>query len=169
MRRLSGCVALVVALVLVGSLFVQAASADIDELDPDDVSSTFDIRRVESSPYGPYVRLTVRFYEELAWGRRTALWIYFDSRSGPSPDYLITVGQEDGKIRATLMPWSGTDTTRLFKLAWPQRVYTNFRRSLLRPTRARRWKVRSLFPDPGPGVFMSDWAPGPFSAWYPHL
>lgn len=172
MRTLRGCVALVVALILVGAFFVQTASADIDELDPDDASSAFDIRRVESSSYGPYVRLTVRFYEELDWRRNTAMHIFIDSRSGPSWDYLIHVGRELGtsRIRATMVHRSDlADTTRLFKLVWPQRIYTNFRRSLLRPTHAIRWKLRTIAPDPGPGIWLTDWAPGPFSSWYPHL
>jgi hypothetical protein len=170
MRMLRGTTGLVGTLALVGFVFVGTANADIDATDPDDVSSSFDIRRVESSPYGPYVRLTIRFYEDLAWRRNTGVHIYLDSRSGPTWDYLVTVGQENGGIRATLVPRSDLgDTTRLFKLVWPRRIYTNFRRSLLRPTHAIRWKLRTLSPDPGPGLWLIDWAPGPFSAWYPHL
>ncbi len=155
---------------LTGVSLAPDAAAVIDEADPNDVSSTFDVRRAQSIPDGKYLRFTVRFYEELDWRRNTVLQIYFDSRSGPGFDYLLHVSQENGKIRSTLTPRGDpADTTRLFKLVWPRRIYTYVIRRMLRPTHVIQWKVRTLTPDPGDPLWEIDRAPDKFSDWFPHV
>jgi hypothetical protein len=157
---------------VVGCCWPSVAGAVIDAPDPDDVGSTFDIRRVESGlaevPGDTFLQLRVRFFEKAEWSRRTAVYFAFDSRGGPGFDYLITVAMERGSIRATLTPkLDPSDTTRLRKLVWDRRVFVSLRIDLLRATHEIAWKVRTLV-DRRSGSVV-DRAPDVWSEWYPHV
>jgi len=162
----------VLTTVVVGCCWMPAARAVLDARDPDDVGSTFDIRRVESGfaaiPGGTYVQLKVRFFEAAEWTRRTTVHVSFDSRSGPGFDYLLTVGMERGSIRARLSSRvDPSEVMRVRKLVWDRRVFLSLPTDLLRPTREIAWKVRTLvFRRTGTVI---DRAPDTWSEWYPHI
>lgn len=164
MRRAGS--AIVLALALVGSLNHPAVA--VDRADPDDVSSTLDISRVESGRADEFVVFTIRFYEVVDW-RKSSLWLYLDSRSGPGPDYLAICYAGRGKApRCALQPWGDSlhTTPPDIKRIWPQRVTIGFRLPSLHPTHAVRWKVRTLAPAPGPAIREIDHAPDSFGDWY---
>ena len=163
MRR--GRIALTLASVLVGSLMAQNASADIDATDPDDAAGTFDMSRVEAHRADQYLVLRIRFYEDLVWTNHNSVTIWFDTRGAARWEYYIRVSQWRGKITATLN--TAHTAVRLDKTVWPRRITIVFLRSLLHPTRAIRWKVRAVSVEGGNPA--TDWAPGSFADWYPHL
>ncbi len=172
MRVARRSLVVVLTTVVVGCCWMPAARAVIDARDPDDVGSTFDIRRVESGfaaiPGGTYVQLKVRFFEAAVWTRRTTVHVSFDSRSGPGPDYVLVVARERGSIRAKLYSTvDPSEVTRVRKLVWDRRVFVSFPTDLLRPTREIEWKVvTAVSRRSGPVV---DRAPDAWSEWYPHI
>lgn len=157
------------AMAVAWSCWMPAARAVLDEPDPDDVASTFDIRRVEAGlaavPGDTFFQLRVRFFEEAEWSRRTAVYFALDTRSGPGSDYLVAVAMERGSIRATLIPKRDpSETTRLRKLVWDRRVFVSVGTELLRATREILLKVRTIVHRRSGGIL--DLAPDVWSEWY---
>ena len=74
-------------------LVASPATADYRDHDPDDTATSFDIRSV-SSTVSPNRRLLFRstFYDVLEWNANSFVWVYIDSRAGPSYDFLLDAG-----------------------------------------------------------------------------
>lgn len=167
LKRLTS-VALIIAIAI--PLSATMARADYSAHDPDDTDTTFDISSVRATVGATgRIRIIVRFFDVLDWNPNSSVQVFIDSRNGPIWDHLL-LGDIlwNGRARCELMhrgflgepPEVGADIG-------PRKVACSLSRTLLRPTHAIRWKVRSSFFQGGELVF--DRAPDGFSHWYPHV
>jgi hypothetical protein len=152
-------------------LFASSAMANSFDTDHDDTPASFDIRSVRSWIYtGPDIILfRSRFYDELQWTRRTSVWVYIDSRSGPSYDFLLATSVRHDVAHCDLYSVHALVGRGKVNVG-PSRVTCRVKRRLLRPTRPFwhiRYKVRAI--SRAGGEQVNDWAPGGFGNWYPHV
>jgi hypothetical protein len=153
---------------LSASLVGPAALADLRDHDPNDTPTTFDIRAIRTRSHlpGGAITFATRFYDVLDWRRNTAVWIYIDSRAGPSYDRLVVASKRNGAVRCELFTRHS-----LFGPvgvnAGPRRVTCRPKRRFLNPTHTIRFKVRAI--SRAGGHQVNDWAPGGFGDWYPHV
>lgn len=164
MRRRIGSV-LVLALLLTPPIFAQRASADLVAHDPDDVGSSFDIRRVRSFSVESKLHIRISFYDDLRLRQMQDLRINFDSRSGPGWDFIAYVVRIRGSCE--MAPRREiSNSTRISCDAKPNRFALSFPRRLLQPTHAIRWHIRLVS---FAGDQHIDRAPDAFADWYPRV
>jgi hypothetical protein len=149
-------------------LLASSAMGDSFHRDPDDTSTSFDVRAVRTLSHlqSRTLLLSTTFYDVLQWGRRASVWFYIDSRTGPSYDFLLnTYVRHDVKKHCYLYSRDGFVGPVGVNVG-PRRVTCRVKRRLLRPTRTIRFNVRAIS---WAGHQVNDWAPGGFGNWYPHV
>jgi hypothetical protein len=147
-------------------LLASSALADFSDDDPDDTPTSFDIQAVRSiSHLRDVYFFGIKFYDPLQWGPRTHVFIYMDSRSGPSYDFLIDASFRGG-VKCRL--YSRDSFVGPVRVATgPRQVQCSPEKRLLRKTHRIRFKVRAI--SRAGGEQVNDWAPGGFGNWYPHV
>lgn len=152
------------------SLLASSAIGDTFRSDPDDTSTSFDIHTIRTQKHAPRQALlfSIITYDVLQWTPRTAVWIYLDSRAGPSYDFLLTTTVHNDRAHCDLYSRDSL-VGPVGVHVGPKRVICRVKRSLLaiRPTHIVRFYVRAISWSGGHQV--NDRAPGRIGTWYPHV
>jgi hypothetical protein len=144
-----------------------SAMADLHDHDPDDTPTSFDLRAVRSIALpGRHLLFRSTFYDVLEWRGTSHVWVYLDSRTGPSYDFLLAASVRHGDARCSLYSRDSLVGPVGVRVG-PRRAACNVARRFLKLTHAIRWKVRAISRDASD--LVSDWAPGGFGNWYPHV
>ncbi|MDP9067931.1 MAG: hypothetical protein M3N53_06260 [Actinomycetota bacterium] len=132
--------------------------------DPDDVGGKLDMRRVEISPSGRHLTVTVRthdrFHRDDLEAQEQGFHVRLDSRRDRRWDFTLLMNTEHTVPECTLYARDGFTRYGNRGTKRPRSMSCSFPRADLNQTRHLRWKVRSYdFPN-------EDFAPN--RGWYRH-
>jgi hypothetical protein len=150
-------------------LLASSAMADSFHRDPDDTATSFDIRAVRTLSHlqSRALLLSATTYDVLEWTANTYFWFYLDSRSGPNDDFLLYAWVRHDVAHCWLYDRYGLLGDVGVNVG-PRRATCRVRKRLLRPAHTIRYSVKAVSRNLTHHV-VSDWAPGGFGNWYPHV